>query len=67
MTDSVRVFDMGKGGKTVVVRSDLLPGQPMFGFVEPGKPESDLQDKIEACTKALHAEIITQSQEFDIL
>lgn len=52
-----RVFDLGKGG--LVVRSEHpdLPGEPVLGLLEPGLPDSALQDKKAACIVALHASL----------
>lgn len=67
--DGVRftVFDLGKGGLVVRTEHDAVPGVPIIGLLEPGLPESALQDKKAACMVALHDEFTKQSDEWDIL
>jgi len=62
---AVREFDFGRGPAVVRVEHPALPGRPILGIVEPGKPEGGLQEKIAACIVALHADF-TQHQ-WDIL
>lgn len=68
-TDAVIVtrFDMGRGGWVIRTEHPDLHGQPVIGMVEPGKPESDLQAKTTACMEVLHAELMKQSEDFDII
>ena len=52
-----RVFDFGpKGGLVVRSEHPALPGHPVLGLLEPGLPDSSLQDKKAACIVALHTE-----------
>jgi hypothetical protein len=63
-----RVFDLGKGGLVVRTEHPALPGQPIIGLLEPGLPESALQEKKAACMVALHDEFTKQiTAEWDIL
>lgn len=65
---TARWFDFGRGPVLVRVEHPEMPGRPVIGQVEPGLPESSLQEKIAACIVALHADFTTLSQDtWDIL
>lgn len=64
---TARWFDFGRGPTVVRVEHPALPGRPVIGVVDPGLPESGLQEKVAACIVALHADFNTLSQDFDIL
>lgn len=65
---TTRQITLSPGKVIVRVEHPALPGNPYLILPEPGRPESVLQDRIDACIVALHADFITLSQDqWDIL
>lgn len=62
-----KLIDLGKGGAVLRSEHPELPGRPVLGLLDPGYPDSALQDKRQSCILTLHDHLTQLSAEFDIL